>query len=315
MRIVQVSPSHGQLCGVAVFADSMATALTASGMEVRTVPSISRPCDADICLLQYHSELMTPDELNTTLSRAHAPVAVVAHSPVLDRALGRIAGVLAMAEGLFSDPASVPTLTFPHPAFAPEVLSDRVTQTASSSGCQPTCRSLRRRAFSDSTADSPISWPDFLPEAAEIGWGIQLVTSPWYMPSPGLLADLVRLHDQHDAQFWHVHEHLSEADLNRRLQAADLLWCWSPPPLMPYASGVISQMYGSGTQIVAADRPQHEHVLGLPNVVRAPGDLTSFVHELLRQMRSYKRTRHDPTVISWRQQIGRIAYFLADLLR
>ena len=84
---------------------------------------------------------------------------------------------------------------------------------------------------------------------------------------------------------------------------------------MPYASGVISQMYGSGTQIVAADRPQHEHVLGLPNVVRAPGDLTSFVHELLRQMRSYKRTRHDPTVISWRQQIGRIAYFLADLLR
>ena len=314
MRIVQVSPSHGRLCGVAVFADSMATALTASGMEVRTVPSISRPCDADICLLQYHSELMTPDELNTTLSRAHAPVAVVAHSPMLDRALGRIAGVLAMAEGLFSDPASVPTLTFPHPAFAPEVLSNRVA-IRQQFGLPADLPIVAASGFLRFDRRFPDILARLLPEAAEIGWGIQLVTSPWYMPSPGLLADLVRLHDQHDAQFWHVHEHLSEADLNRRLQAADLLWCWSPPPLMPYASGVISQMYGSGTQIVAADRPQHEHVLGLPNVVRAPGDLTSFVHELLRQMRSYKRTRHDPTVISWRQQIGRIAYFLADLLR
>jgi hypothetical protein len=153
-----------------------------------------------------------------------------------------------------------------------------------------------------------------LPGAAEIGWGIQLVTSPWHRPSPGLLDDLISLRDQHGARFWHFHEHLSEVDLNRRLQAADLLWCWSSAPPLPYASGVVSQMYGSGTRIVVADRPQHEHILGLPNIVRAPEDLTAFVDELLRQMCHHQRTRHDPTVISWRQQASRIACFLTSLV-
>jgi hypothetical protein len=312
VKVVQVSPSHGELCGVAVFGDSMSAALASAGLEVQTVTAPAGALDADIFLVQYHSELTTHDELAAILDWARGPVVVVAHSPGLARQIDRLAGVLVMVDGLVPDDASVPVLAFRHPAYTPAALCER-SSLRTEFGLPTGSPIVATSGFLRFDRRFPEVLARLLPGAAQLGWGVQLVTSPWRTPSPGLLQDLAELRAKYTGRFWHVHEHLPEETLNRRLQAADLLWCWSPPSTLPYASGVVSQLYGSGSRVVAADRVQHEQVFGLPGVVRAPGDLPAFVKELLRQMRNFDGVRHDPAAISWERQIRPIARFLTEI--
>lgn len=313
MRILQLSPSQGRLCGVAVFADSMATAMAGAGVGVRTVADVEHDVGEDLVLVHYHHDLVPGERLRALLDRATRPVVLMAHSPVPGHILDRTAGILTMADGLLPGAVAVPGLAFPHPAFTPPTLTDRAA-TRAGLGLPHGEKIVATSGFLRFDRSFPEVLGRLLPGAAELGWHVHLVTSPWHRPSPGLLDELGRLSDRHAGRLSHVHRHLSEPDLNRHLQAADLLWCWSPPPPEPYASGVVSQMYGSGTRMVVADRPQHEHVLNLPNVVRGPGSLDDFVGEVLSQMRHHHGERHNPAFIDWRRQIRDVVRFLTTLV-
>jgi hypothetical protein len=314
LRIVQFSPSMGELCGVALFADSLASALSAVGADVRTKACISSPVDAHLLLVQYHDELITDGDLGSLLRRARKPAIIMAHSAGLAaRKLGA-AGVMAMAADVLEADAELPTLIFPHPAFVPAVLCDRSEvrqriRLPSDRKIVATCGFLRfERELPDILAR-------LLPGASALGWQVLLVTSPWRLPSPGLLDAIGVIGDRYSSSFWHRHEHMSERALNDHLRASDLLWCWTRACYgAPYASGVISQMYGSGTRIIAADRPAHEHVLRLPNVIRAPVTMDGFVSEVLRQMAEGRTATHDPAPVSWGRVADQIVGFLSQFI-
>jgi hypothetical protein len=313
MRVLQVSPTTDRHSGVAVFADSMARAFATVGVDVTTVTALDGPSEADLVLVQQHENLVTAAELRVIAEQAQRPVVLLTHSAGFEPVLGHVAGTMAMVPGLVASAPGLPTHLFPHPAYAPDELDDR-------RDIRPGLRlPVDRRIVSTSgflrfERQLPQTLAYLLPQAAELGWLVQLVTSPWYIPSPGLLDEIAAVGSRYPEHFRHWHEHLSTEKLNLRLQASDLLWCWSKAAPAPYASGVVSQMYGSGTRIVAADRLQHEHVLRLPNVVRGPTTLSGFVDEVVRQMREGDQPRHDPSPVSWNVLIRDITHFLSGVL-
>ena len=108
-----------------------------------------------------------------------------------------------------------------------------------------------------------------------------------------------------------LHQHV----LNMRLQASDLLWCWTSTPSRPYGSGTCSDQYASGTRLVVGDKRQHSHVFGLPNVVVAPADIGAFVETLKSEILQPRFDRHDPSPLSWTTFARRLHGFLKNIPR
>ncbi len=106
---------------------------------------------------------------------------------------------------------------------------------------------------------------------------------------------------------------LDQEELNIRLQACDLLWCWTSTSSKPYGSGTCSDQYSSGTRLVVAEKQQHGHVLGLPNVVSAPPEIGAFVAALKSQILRGKFERHYPAALSWTLFVNRLRQFMEDV--
>ena len=313
MRVLQVSPTMGQPCGIALFADRLARELEALEFEVTTVSDLNGVAAADLVLVQHHVELLNDHQVKTMCSKTRRPAVLCAHSDGIEQVVDLFDGVLAMSPGLVPH-TDVPTFVFPLPVPTPQGLSDRNALRARfglpvNKKIIGTCGYLKfeRQLVEILSA--------LLPQAVQSGWYVQLLTSPWYLPSPGLLDQLDDIVKTYPSNIGHQHRHLEDGELNLRLQACDLLWCWTAAQSSPYGSGVASDLYASGSRIVAADKMQHEHILNLPNVVRAPGTLEGFVEELLCQMQSDDYERHDPSPVSWSQQIFSIASFLQEVRR
>lgn len=125
-----------------------------------------------------------------------------------------------------------------------------------------------------------------LPHAAANNWFVELATSAWFKSSPelkGIETELDCLAERFPGCFRYSTTFLEPTELNERLQACDLLWCWTNTPSTSYASGSISDQYASGTCLFAVDKKQHYHVLSLPNVVRGPAVLEEFVEGLVER--------------------------------
>jgi len=244
-------------------------------------------------------------------SRARRPVVLFAHSTGIERVAQIVHGVMAMSPGMVPD-TRAPTLVFPHPARTPERLCEREVLRARFE-LPPEGRIIGTCGFLKFERQLVEVLSALLSYAAESGWLIQLITSPWYIESPGLLDEIGALGRRYPGHLKHVHGHLADAELNLRLQVCDLLWCWTAARSSHYASGVASDLYASGSRVVAADKIQHEHILRLPNVVRAPASLAMFVEELVGQIRRSDGERHDPSPVSWTRQSRGIARFLSEV--
>lgn len=309
--MLQVSPSRFEFCGIAVFADDLADELAGHGVTIRTVRHPPRSSRADLLLIQHHEELLTDDDVRAMCAQVDCPVVLFAHSSGIDGLLDGVHGVLAMSEGLLPV-GGPPALYFPHPAWVSERLADRGAL-RDEFGLPDIGRILGFSGFLKFDRELPALLTDILPTARELGWHVQLLTSPWRLDSPGLLDDLAALADSHPGVLSHVHRHLDKWELNRRLQSCDLLWCWTRAPSQPYASGVASRLYASGTRVVAATKRQHDHILGLPNVRSGGVRRDEFVDTLRAELAGCTGRRHDPLPVSWHHHAGRIADFLRSL--
>lgn len=311
MRVLQVSPTKGEHCGVALFGERLATELEAQGIGVTTVPGLDGPTDADVVLIQHHAELLDDAGVRAIGSRAGRPVVLFAHSTGIEGLLEAVDGVMAMSSGMVPETGTA-TLVFPHPARTPERLSDRSALRARF-GLPLQDRILGTCGFLRFERQLVEILSALLPRVAGAGGLVQVMTSPWYIDSPGLVEEIAAVGRRYPGHFVHEHRHLPEEELNLRLQACDLLWCWTRASSQPYASGVASELYASGSRVVAADKLQHEQILRLPNVVRAPAVLDAFVAEVTRQVQEGEDGRHNPSPVSWDRHIRAIARFLHDV--
>jgi hypothetical protein len=311
MRVLQISPTKGEFCGVALFAERLAVELATLDFDVTTVPDLNDAVDADVVLIQHHVELLDDRRVEAICSKAGCPVVLFAHSTGVEGVIEAVDGVMAMSSGIVPD-TRTPVLVFPHPARTPERLSERGALRTrfglpSEGKIIGTCGFLKfeRQLVEILSA--------LLPCASESGWFVQVITSPWYIESPGLVDEIGAVGKKYPGHFRHEHRHVTEEELNLRLQACDLLWCWTRAQSSPYASGVASDLYASGSRVVAADKMQHEHILRLPNVLWAPATLTAFLEELITQARCSGGERHDPGPVSWTRQIRTVARFLHEV--
>ncbi|MFL4907729.1 hypothetical protein ACJ6WF_32130 [Streptomyces sp. MMS24-I2-30] len=309
-----MSPSMGAHCGIAVFADDIAKGLAAEGCHVETV-SGADPVEtdsADVVLLQHHEELMPDAEILRILRGTRRPVVVFKHSAGADTPAAAVTGFVAMSRGLLPATGGVPTLCFPHPATTPSHLSDR-TSLRRRFSLPADARIVGTSGFLKFDRELVPLLRELLPRAERLDWVVQLLTSPWRLPSPGLLEQIAELGEHHHGRLIHVHEHLDAEELNLRLQACDLLWCWTRAPSAHYASGVVSRHYASGSRMVVAQKHQHGHVLGLPNVVAAAATLPGFVDDLTAEMTRRRTSRHDPRPVSWEPHMASLARFLRSV--
>jgi hypothetical protein len=313
MKVLQISTTWGRDCGISLFADNLQTHLQRAGIEMTTVTALPSGIRADIILLQHHEELMSDDEVIALAEITPVPLVLFAHSGGIESLCRYVDGLVAMCLGMVG-PTDKPIHVFPHPAWVPPHLEDR---------------NNLRREFGLPEARLVVGTHGFLKferqfaeiietlllEARRNDWFIELITSPWRLNSLGLIPQLESLRQQNPEYFRFEYAFLDTAMLNRRLQACDLLWCWTEAPSSPYASGVISDQYASGTRVLAADKQQHGHVLGLPNTVAGPGELAPFIDSLVAELRHGGRQRHDPASVSWENCIDGFASFLQKILR
>jgi len=114
--------------------------------------------------------------------------------------------------------------------------------------------------------------------------------------------------------FCYEERFLPREELNLRMQACDLLWCWTEVSNQEaYASGVASDMYGSGTRMVVCDKLQHAAVLELPNVVRSAPNRGGMLESIVAEIVAGHHDRHDPRPVGWPLFAKQIVTFLQKM--
>ncbi len=310
MKLLQIVPTLGLRCGLPVLATTLGEQLKKAGIESTLRATLPREINANVVLLWFHSDLTTPDDVREIRAATDRAVALFVHSTGAESAMDAVDGVLAMTPRLVSEGAPRPHV-FPHPA-TPQPLLDRAVLRERlglpiDARVVGTCGFLRFERQFDKIASL------LAPLAEKRGWFVQITMSPWYIESPGVIERLEQLQGKHPGSFGFEYDHLNEADLVLRMQACDMLWCWTDAPSSPYASGVVATQYASGTRLLVADKMQHEHVLGLPNVVRGPAALEAFVTSLAAEATSNRLERHDPRPVSWDNIIPAFTQWLHEL--
>jgi hypothetical protein len=312
MQILQLVKTCSDECGIALFAKSLERHSRRFGIELRTRQTLPPNYHPDVLLLQYHGELFSEREVEFFLSGSRAPEVLFAHSPAPALLCRRFDGLVSLCPGMIGCDGT-PVLEFSHPAWTPPELYDRKVL-REKLGLPLSRTIIGTNGFLKFDRQFAEIAEALLPHARRNNWFVLMLTSPWRLPSPGLITTLQSLQQQYPDHFRLENQFLEIGMLNRYLQACNLLWCWTAEPSSNYASGVISDQYASGTRIVAADKQQHAHILTLPNVARASGTLSEFIAVLLEELRTHEFCRHDPSPVSWDHAIPQLSAFFKNVI-
>lgn len=311
INVLQVAKIRSQKCGIALFAGKLEDQMQRAGVDVMTVDRLPQDISAGVVLLQYHEELFCDNDVFSMAATCPVPLILFVHSEVADRITMHMDGLVAMCGGMVGS-TDKPVHIFPHPAWTPSRLEDRMPLRREFN--KPEDRTMvGAHGFLKFERQFAEMVEALLPEAQRHGWFVELLTSPWRLDSPGLVPKLEYMRDRHPEHFGFEYAFFDTPALNRRLQACDLLWCWTATPSSFYASGVISDQYASGTRIFATNKMQHSHVLALPNVVAGPDEMEPFVEGLIAELRACDGRRHDPRLVSWDRCIHDLAAFLKSV--
>lgn len=311
MNVLQIVATGSNECGITLFAKTLETQARRVGINVTTLESIPPDAPADLLLLQYHDELFSDGDAAALLASRPVPVVVFSHSEGSHEFFHFADGFITMCADMVAS-VDRPVHVFPHPAWTPEHLEDRVAL-RKEFGLPEDRLVVGTNGFLKFERQFVEILDVLLPKARQNDWLVQLVTSPWRLESPGLVARLRLLEETYARHFRFQHIFLDTQQLNRRLQACDLLWCWTAAPSSKYASGVVTDQYASGTRVIAASKEQHAHVLKLPNAVAGPDELTPFAERVIAELAGGRLTRHDPRPVSWENYIGDLGAFLKSI--
>ena len=315
MRILQVCPSLNRPCGVGNFARNVESALREAGVSITTSEQYTHASMHDLVLVQHEFALYSTEGLKSWLRTQPGSKALFAHSPGADAFAEEVGGFVTLSGGMIDAPRS--TLVLPHPGWSAPNLLDRTTLKDEFGWSGRRCVVGTNGFISPSRQYDAVLWRllDFAVEQdALIYVHCPLHGShdsrPGYRDQELRLLEMARKYPEHlelNMRF------VDQESLDRRLQACDLLWCWTATPSKPYGSGTCSDQYGSGTRLVVVQKQQHWQVLGLPNVVAAPDNIDAFVDVLKSEMLQGNFARHDPAPLSWKTFAERLIAFLADL--
>lgn len=308
--IEQLCPSVGQACGVGNFAQNMEQALRDTGVNVRTVTSFLDVVPGDL-LVQHEFALYQTPQLKSLLAAHQGRRFLFAHSPGSDNFAEYVDGFITLCDGMVR--TSKPQIVLPHPGWHRPLL-ERSALKAKFDWSGYTCVVGTNGFISPSRQYDQIALR--LGQFAARHNVLVVIMCPRHGSHddrPGYKDQerrLVALQREFPQNLKLEIEFLEQDALNERMQACDLLWCWTAAISKPYGSGTCSDQYASGTRLVVAQKQQHGHVFGLPNVVVAPPELGVFVERLKLEVLRGNFQRHDPTLLSWRTFALRLTSFM-----
>lgn len=311
LRIQQIATTYGQPCGVANFAHHFAKALSDRGIQVQTYTCFGEDDSADVVVVQHEWGVVSSDELKRYCSVSRKPVFLFGHSADVSEFSDYVVGFIVMSKSLIRE-TSKPVLEISHPAWIPAQLTDR-RQLKEHYALTRFPVVIGASGFLMEHRWFPWFISQLIPRSWKHGWLIQLLASDHPNTTRKMKQHLATFRIAHPENFMHYHEFLPTAELNLRLQACDLLWCWTELPANQYVSGVASDMYASGTRMVVADKSQHAHVSNLPNTVKATAEPEEFLDCLLEEIDHGNFGRHNPDPISWDTQVTKIVNFLSSV--
>ena len=311
MRVWQVVTTVGKPCGIAYFSTNLEQYLTEMKISVTTSGLDTKTNQFDLILVHYHPDLFKNEDIRLLRQNHSCPIVLFAHDQFDSSLINHVDAFIAMTKILLTETMK-PNYHFSHPSWVPNHLEKR-NKLRHEFGWPANCFILGSNGFLKFEREYDKILSHLLPYTDDLDFYIQLILSPWRIDSPGLMQKLLELQDVHADRLKISSQYLNPQQLNRRLQACDLLWCWTKAPSQFYASGVISDQYASGTRIVASAKHQHNHITCLPNVVSASDQFDKFINELIDNIRRRSTVRHKPNIISWEAQCQNLPKFLSEL--
>lgn len=306
-ELTQVVPTMDERCGISNFAAQLGGALAAQGVEVGY--SRSWIVSTQPVLLHHHPELMSPAEVSRGVEAARGPVLLLSHekpealtSVAFDGYVHLIPPSCGLARG---GSLGRPQIVLGHPAWTAAQLRPRA-EVRQELGLPLDKLILGSSGLLRRNREFPRLLGALLPRAVARGWFIYLPTSRWRVADLATETTLSALERRHPETFRFETSFKEPAELNARLQACDLLWNWTNTKATRYASGTVADQYASGSRLLVSSRPQHDAVLGRPNVYCAAPDFNEFLKTLegLAELSWAERTddgvrRHFPESGTW----------------
>jgi hypothetical protein len=292
---------------VANFASNLEQHLQSVGIDVSTSAEFL-PTDADLVLVQHEFGLYDSSTIAASIEQYSQPVVCFAHTAGVNLP---VAGYLAMSPGM--TPADMPVMVVDHPGYYVETLDrDNLKKYCGLDGFAGV---ISTNGFLSSNRQLSKIVEAVLPVAVARNWLVNLLVSrhathdkhPDHQGQEKLLTWIASVSPNLRVDFCDkTHE-----DLNLHFQAADLLWCWTSAPSQPYASGVASDQWASGTRIITTAKQQHFALLNRDNVVWTSHYFDDFVAAVIGEIESgTPKPRHDGSPLSWQAKIEPIAKFL-----
>lgn len=303
MKILQVIPSYKKVCGVFFFACNLEFHLQKEGLDIETAECFRD--GYDLYLVHYIKPFYGSDILQFRANSSKRVVLFFHHERHREHwTRGLAEGYIAMNEGILRQ-CKERKLIVPLPAFVQDLrnreelkkqygLENRFTIGSNGFVCKKRCFV---KIVDQLLADTDC-FVDLL-ATRHHEWDHVDIENQLYL----------RMNDNPD-RFRCDFSKLSHSDLNYRLQACDLLWCWTDTASSSYGSAVASDHFGSGTRMILPNLSQHKHVFRNQNVVVTEPSLDQFIKVLIAEANAGHNTRHDPQMLSWDAISPKIALFL-----
>jgi hypothetical protein len=275
MKVLQVSPSYRETCGIGHFSRNLETALRDSYVDVSTTTSLTPANGFDVAVIQHEWGLFPRmEDLHTFCAQSPVPVVLFAHSGGVESFAESVDGFIAMHEGIVRS-VERPSLVIPHPAWTPPILEDR-QQLRNRFGLGDKSLVVGSSGFITGFRQFPEILARLLPVLRDEDGFVELVIakcgSHWYSEVERVERELDRLRCEYPENLRYDGRFLSNEELNLRLQACDVLWCFTNRASSAAASGAAADQYASGTTMVLADIDQHRPVISKFDCLRPRGD-------------------------------------------
>lgn len=309
MRVAQIATSAGGACGVGNFAVNLQAAARSVGIQIETYKTFSIPMhDCDRVIVQYGWQLMEEGELRQFCESTTVPTYLFCHHRGVEQFDDVVAGFVTVAKGIVGA-VSKPVLDLAHPGWTSPALENREALKRRF-GLPLDVPTVGSNGFMMLSKQFPEVLQALLPEAERHAVFVDLISSPWFKGSDEVEAHLADLQKRYPEHLRYGLSYLEQALLNQRLQACDLLWCWTKTASRAYGSGSISDQYGSGTRIVAPAKLQFRHVLELPNTVTCSESIDDLVRTIVAEVEHGNFSRHEPVRLSWDECARQVAEFI-----
>ncbi len=299
LRIQQLCPSIGEACGVGNFASNLETAIRAIGVDLRSTSSLIDTRIGDL-LVQHEFGLFDTWVLKQALKLHVGRRVLFAHSPGAEVFSKDVDAFVSLCEGTVR--TDIPHIVLPHPGWQSPLRNRHDLK------CQ----------FGWSEYSAVVGTNGFMNSTRQFVEIVSRLIEFAVEHNVLIFVACPRHFTHHDNSEYVRHERLllsiaesyprnlrleqaflDQNALNLRLQACDLLWCWTGSPSAAYGSGTCSDQYASGTRLVVTKKQQHSQVFGLPGAVLGATDIDSFVSTLKNEVLNANFDRHDPSPLSW----------------